>query len=274
MSDNGRRTLHELGFPLPFLLLPALVEMLPFSLRIAVVLAAGAAGAYGWVVRSSWGASLITSSIAAGWISLASYPAALSLWPQIPVFSVLIAGVWLPHVWRRPVAPPVVRIIPMILGLWILFTPTARRYDVDALHPELIELAEDLTSPADLTRFVHEQIERRPAPPTDTALDTWRRKRGHCGAMSNLLHKLLLYRDWQASILHLKGDRGGLHTLVWIQTETESMLADPQHNEVRSLDPGDLIQTSPPPDDWPKNWKGQTRAWIHKPGRGYIPYKP
>ncbi|GEM_PF-4393033 len=271
MTENSRRTLYELGFPLPFLLLPALVEMLPFPLRVVIVLTAGAAGAVGWIRKSSWGASLMTSATATGWIAVASYPAELSLWPQIPVYGVLLAGIWGPHLIRRPEALAVVRIIPMVLGLWVLFTPTARRYDVDALHPELLRVADHLSTPEELTQYVHDQIERGPSPPTDTALDTWRRKRGYCGGMSNLLHKLMLYQHLDASILHLKGEPDRLHTLIWFQDEGESWLADPQHNVVKKLSPDDLL-TDTPPEDWPKNWKGQSRMWVHKAGRGYLPY--
>lgn len=274
MSDLGRRSLFDLGFPLPFLLLPAVVEILPFGLRIVVVLLLGGAGAVGWLLRTSWGSSLLTATVAAGWIGLASYPAELSLWPRPLIVGCLLMGIWIPQILRPAPAPRVARLIPILLGLWTLLTPAAKRYDVDALHPELLELAAGLNSPEELTQFVHEQISRKKAPPTDTAHDTWERKAGHCGAMSNLLHKLLIHRNWKASIFHLKNAEDDLHTLIWIQTENGSILADPQENLVKYLEPQELVGQQNPPEDWPGTWLLHTRAWIHQPGRGYTPLAP
>nr|MDA3872390.1 hypothetical protein [Kiritimatiellia bacterium] len=221
-----------------------------------------------WWRRRVVGAALVSGSVAAGWITLASYPAGVSLLPVWWVYGGLLLLVLLP--WKLRRCPRWLWLWPLSLCVWIVATPPARRYTVAMSHPEIQRRAATLADPAEAVAFVHSHVRRTPAPPTDSALDTLRRAEAHCGGMSNLLHALLVEMDYPANIIHLRSDKPGhIHTLVEVEIAGETFLADPQENRVDPLRAEQLIGM-PPEESWPAVWKGMQRVYDYIPGRGYV----
>ena len=243
-----------------------------FEVRVAAVLACALLGGIAWLLRHPAGAGLCSAAVAAGWISLASYPAGVSLLPRSLIVIVLCAALVLPWTIRAPkkTRGRLAYLFPIVLGLWMLYTPPARRYTARSNHPELLNLAAKLTGPEDAIRFVHENIERVKGPPTDTALDTLRRGQAHCGGMSGLLHNLLENMGHRSQIIHLRsGKRGHIHTLIEVRVEGVSYIGDPQENFWVRMDAEDFARGEIP-EDAPTLWQGNWTVYRYTPGPGYV----
>ena len=248
------------------------LDRAPFLLRFAGVAGMGLGAVPYWWRRRAEGGGLASLAVAGAWITLGSYPAGMSFVPRVvwvALFAGLIVSPWLA---RTPRGGGRGRRAPMaLLAVWVAFTPPARRFDTGNQHTDLARIAGELTSIEEAVAYVHETIERQKAPPTDTALDTLRRGRAHCGGMSNLLHALLREMGEEARIVHVRGDSPGhIHTLVEARVDGKRFLADPQEN---LFVPGgvEMLVTEAPGEEWPPVWRGMKKAYRHVPGQGYRP---
>lgn len=252
-----------------FVVLMGPMQRAGWEWRALWVAVAGAAGGGLWWRSRVEGAALVSGSVAAGWITLLSYPAGVSLLPMFLIYIGLMWLVLLPWKLRR-CRPFWLWLWPAVLCVWIVATPPARRYSVAVSHPEIQQIAAGLADPEEAVAFVHSHVRRTPAPPTDTAVDTLRRAEAHCGGMSNLLHALLLEMDYPARIVHLIGEgKGDIHTLVEVEIAGETFLADPQVNRLDPLRAEQLIGM-PPQDSWPGEWRGMKSVYDYVPRRGYV----
>ena len=261
MYKPAKRTLLGTGL----LFLPMLLTGVPISGRLACVFLLAASGLFFWSRRQPMGALLLSAAVLSGWVALASFPLVISKWDSGLLYALLSMALFLPWAFfgclRGAWSPGLVLWLTVALLLMLNARP-GRRFASGQENPALVRIASRFSSVEETTAYVHHTIKRRKGPPTDTALDTLRRGYGHCGAMNNLLHKLLLAQGYHARIIHLDGNN--LHTLVEIDGD---WIADAQENVVLFFHPLTLVGTKDA--SLPRSWKNHHRLWVYHEHNGY-----
>jgi hypothetical protein len=248
--------------------LPFGLPLLPMQARIASILALGALGPWLFLRKSDWGAWLPALAVASGWIALASYPLAPSKWPLPFLYAPLLAAMALPFLLRR--TAPLFRLAVAALAVAVLLTPPGRRFAGGENDPGIRALAAAAAGPREAVALVHQRLERRAGPPTDTAADTLRRGYAHCGGINNVLHKVLLAQGVDSRIVHVERQNGKIfHTLVEATVEGVSFLADAQEDAWIPLRAEDLLRSADR-TDLPLAWRGYESLYRYDVRRGYV----
>jgi hypothetical protein len=118
--------------------------------------------------------------------------------------------------------------------------------------------------------LVHQRLERRAGPPTDTAGDTLRRGFAHCGGLNNVLHKVLRAQGVDSRIIHVERGTGKVfHTLVEATVDGVSYLADAQVDAWIPLRAEDLLRSADR-TDLPLAWRDYDRLYRYEVRRGYV----
>lgn len=248
-----------------------LLERAPLWVRVAGIGLVLLVGAAGWCLRRFWGHVWLPAGITAAWVALGSFPATVSLFPMTPIYLLLVLGIGVGGLFRLPPGKRgAARFYVLVLSVWVVSTPPARRYAVSAKHPALRAVVQELDSPSAAVRWVHEEIRREKGPPTDSAVDTLRRGYAHCGGMSNLLHKLLVEMGYPAEIVHaVGGDGRTIHTLVELPLGGVPHLADAQENVLLPVAAAELAGAGDRLD-WPPPWRNLRTVYRYVPARGYV----
>ena len=238
---------------------------------MGLVLLIGGAGLWRMFRKSPWGPFLIALSVASGWIALASFPLTFSKWPLLLLYPPLLILMGLPLLFR-PV-PDVFRLACGLMAAAVLLTPPGRRFSGGGNHPHIQALADTADGPRGAVSLVHQLVERRPGPPTDTAVDTLHRRHGHCGGINNVLHKVLLAQGVDCHIIHVERmDGADAHTLVEVKVNGTNYLADAQEDVFLPAKAEDLLQ-SVAREDFPPAWQNYDFLYRYSPRRGYVRQK-
>lgn len=248
------------------LALTYLLDGFPEAGKLLVLCFLTAEGLRRWCEGRRSGALLLSASVLFTWVTLASYPLAFSKsFDTGVIYVALTAGIILPWCFFGMLHKPGLHLIVLWCVLAVLVCMSARpgrRFAGEANHPRIVELAQQFDSIEETTAYVHQTIERRKGPATDTAVDTLKRGYGHCGAMNNLLHKLLTAQGYDAQIIHLSGNN--IHTLVYV----DGQFADAQENLVQTRPLRSLLTIGE--SELPKAWTGHDTLWIYRRGTGYL----
>ncbi|NQT93583.1 MAG: transglutaminase domain-containing protein [Lentisphaerae bacterium] len=274
---------------------PWLLTWLPWVARACCVMILAVAGCWTWCrgVRRTrrkpllllFGSDLVSVSVAAGWIAVASYSAQLSKAGVCLLYAAVSAAIMAPALVSlvlirgrqgRRFQEGLLLILPLLLTASVFLARPARRFrreDRGAVRP----VAESLEGAREAMQWVAANIRYERGPFTDTARDTLERGHAHCGGQANVLHKILAANGVRSRIVHLEGE-SRIHTLVEYVDEGTGrwVLADPTH-DLMGIDHGALNATALLEMDGavlPRKWRGFSRLYLYDPMNGYTRVAP
>lgn len=274
---------------------PWMLCALPLAARVAATVLVGGTGLLFWCaaavrrrrssIRLLLASDLLSLSVAAGWISVASYSAQLSRAGTAWIYGVVVASIGVSCLVslallggrqgrRQPES--LLLILPLLLSASVFLARPGRRFrgtDRESIQP----VAETLGSVREASAWVKENIVYGRAPFVDTAKDTLERKLGTCSGHANVLHKILLVHGLDSRIVHLEA-KGRLHTLVEYFDDAlgKWILVDPG----RGLDGRDygnadgFALMGSRHRGLPSKWRPFTRLYVYDSMNGYIRLTP